>query len=93
MTEDEAKIKRCCGPEGCGKPDGYDSVHNATSEFLMKVPRRYCIGSMCMAWQWNQGKDNVRQYVDDNGLLIVESGREGMGYCGLASRRADHERL
>jgi len=88
MTEDEAKTKWCpfvrMSPQSAinNRGDNHPNAGNVK-----------CIGSDCMAWQWNQGKDNVRQYVDDNGLLIVESGREGMGYCGLASRRADHERL
>lgn len=33
--EEEAKLKRCCGPEGCG--DGR--------------PKRYCVASDCMAWR------------------------------------------
>lgn len=45
-----------------------------------------CIGSQCMAWRWNKPEDNIRQYVDDDGLMIVETGRKGMGFCGLAGK-------
>jgi hypothetical protein len=44
LTEDEAKTKRCCGPDGCGAP----VFHVNSGEFL----GRFCIGSACMAWQW-----------------------------------------
>lgn len=39
MTEDEAQVTQCCGPEGCG--------------YFNDQPRpaRWCVGSMCMAWR------------------------------------------
>ena len=38
ITEKEAQLKRCCGPEGCGR--------------LVTENNRFCIGSDCMAWSW-----------------------------------------
>lgn len=77
MTEGEARTKLCyLGPNGPG--DLY-YVRDGDKVF-------HCIGSACMAWRWNKGKDNTRQYVDKNGLLIVETGQKGMGYCGLAGK-------
>ena len=38
MTEEEANLTRCCGPEGCGG--------NSAGE-----PERYCIGARCMGWR------------------------------------------
>lgn len=40
MTEDDAKKKRCCGPEGCGQ-----------LRFVELTRVRFCIGSECMAWR------------------------------------------
>ena len=40
MTEDEARGKRCCGPDGCG------------DEGNERDGRRWCNGSACMAWRW-----------------------------------------
>jgi hypothetical protein len=41
VTEEEAKRKRCCGPDQCGEvPFGGD------------LDKRYCIGEQCMAWRY-----------------------------------------
>lgn len=37
QTENDAKDKRCCGPESCGAGTNKG---------------RFCIGSACMAWLW-----------------------------------------
>jgi len=42
MTENEAKTKHCCGPEGTGSKGPPDN--DGTCD-------RYCIGSACMAWR------------------------------------------
>ena len=40
MTEEEAHLKQCCGPDGCGR-------HNEEP-----YPARWCVGASCMAWRW-----------------------------------------
>lgn len=44
MTENEAQITACCGPEGVG--------------FFNDVPRpaRWRVASQCMAWRWSETK-------------------------------------
>lgn len=61
MSEQDAKKKRCCGPEGCGK------VHKSSG------PHRWCIGSLCMAWVWQKDATMTTSngftgvaYVDDS---------------------------
>jgi hypothetical protein len=39
MTEEQAHLTRCCGPEGCG---GNSSGGR----------ERFCLASHCMAWRW-----------------------------------------
>ena len=41
MTEDEAKKKRCCGPQYCGH-----GRRNTDDIYDM-----WCVGSLCMAWR------------------------------------------
>jgi hypothetical protein len=41
MTEDEARMKRCCGPSDCGRRD-----NNSYAPEL-----RWCVASQCMAWK------------------------------------------
>ena len=43
MTEKEARLKRCCGPEGCGWVCPNDD-------------ERYCVASDCMAWSLDKTK-------------------------------------
>jgi hypothetical protein len=53
VTEDEAKITRCCGPEGCGKVERTDLVYNqADTECVGFTTLRFCVGNACMAWRW-----------------------------------------
>ena len=76
MTEDQAKTKRCCGPEGCG-----DYIHKDTSQ------ERYCIGSQCMAWRSTIDAADAttqKEYVE---LDLLYPGPETIsGYCGLAGK-------
>lgn len=63
MTEDQAKLTRCCGPEGCGirRREDLERVrrergqHNTDAELFaaLQLAPRYCIGSACMGWRWN----------------------------------------
>ena len=73
MTEDEAKTKRCCGPEGCG-----------VSEVLDQVRARRCIASECMAWDWevvNRDLQPGDQTPAPDAVFSVRSTTEGD--CGL----------
>jgi len=74
MTEDEAKTKRCCGPEGCG--------------FVGNDKERYCIGSQCMAWRWIKiDRDYKFGPADDEGKMkVLSSPITEYGYCGLAGK-------
>ena len=45
MTEDEARTKRCCGPEGTGIPGDKG---------------RLCVGPECMAWHHFVDKDTMQ---------------------------------
>lgn len=87
MTEDEAKVTQCCGPEGCG--------------YFNEEPRpaRWCVGSACMAWRrqkLSEPRAKIEAIKDHraahNSTLIeaknaVEAGWTDApteGYCGLA---------
>jgi hypothetical protein len=71
MTEEEAKGKRCCGPEGCGEPG---KTHGPYYHRVGRV----CIGSACMAWR------KVMEYTTDINGDRIETRDTGAGYCGLA---------
>lgn len=78
MTEEQAKTKRCCGPENCGdvgNPDATGYRH------------RWCNGSACMAWRWFQpghDPDLGRQFPD---LMQSDlNARRDVGYCGRAGK-------
>lgn len=43
VTEQDAKNKRCCGPDGCG-----DVKRGVTG--MRASDERFCIGSECMGW-------------------------------------------
>jgi len=79
VTEEEAKTKRCCGPVGCGEADAevltlavktFTGDYEALQRAINFVPRM-CIGSACMAWQWETPAPKVVERV---------------GWCGLAQR-------
>lgn len=85
-TETEARELRCCGPDGCGAI----SMCAGTSE----RDYRYCVGSKCMAWQWDDGQQNsydkTRPPGDDwekLGNFWTRTPKPGAsyraGYCGL----------
>ena len=70
LTEEEAKTKRCCGPEGTG------IVHfgGEDREWIALWPgetkcdsQRFCIASQCMAWRLHNPFDEI-------------------GFCGLAGK-------
>lgn len=70
MTEDEAKTKACCGPEGCGEEMPPTDVITA-GHFVRHSGKegRFCIGSRCMGWRWITG-----HLIDTD------------GYCGYAGK-------
>lgn len=86
INEDEAKQRRCCGPEGCGckKPDSYHEDGNDV--IIISNTERYCAGPDCMGWRKsgskfkdNQGKLHDRNLTDMGEWIDV-------GYCGLAGK-------
>ena len=87
LTEDEAKTKRCCGPEGCG--------YTHTSATSTRAGERYCIASACIAWRWGQ-KRNPDWKPDHSGMMWPSPHPDDRpathirdtehGYCGLSGR-------
>jgi hypothetical protein len=93
-TEQDARTRRCCGPEGCGH-----YVLRATASGA----DRYCLASGCMAWRWNPTRCGRLEFTGDRGPIVaprhtpVETmayWRETFGepvalpdegYCGLAA--------
>jgi len=76
MTEAEANLTRCCGPEGCGG--------NSAGE-----PERYCVASRCMGWRWEQEANQpalTNWAKGDMSGPAPESKRQSatFGFCGLA---------
>ena len=87
MTEEEAKTKHCCGPEGCGSREenkfGYPKPTASNSELLRytigsTMMPRMCIGSACTAWRKLKRRESQTSQVD-NRTTWIET-----GYCGLA---------
>ena len=79
MTEDEAKTKRCCGPEGCGEEHSANTTGFTTA--------RYCIGSACMGWRFSltakptpHSTGGITEMVHTITLSTTE------GYCGHAGK-------
>ncbi len=93
--EDEAQLKRCCGPEGCGAQHGV---------------MRFCIGSSCMGWRWqplladdafkeavikaredlkqtkSAKQDDAAKHVAKNRAKYGLPPEPHLGYCGLAGQ-------
>lgn len=79
MTEDQARITQCCGPEGCGYVNPDDNI-------------RYCVGSACMAWRWDDVPNPEYERMSQS-FMAFSGPRPPMsfkskecGYCGLAGR-------
>ena len=85
LTDEEAPVKRCCGPKECGiKRDG----------------NRWCIGSACMAWRWAEPAKRTYRVWKDTGKRVdpgttapieavryeQEENLSRAGYCGLAGK-------
>lgn len=100
MTEDEARAKTCCGPEGCGhkssagswaqyaRDGGTYSEHQvaALTQLAIANAPRVCIGSACMAWR--RDTRPISGYIAQDGTSVVtQRGPDPEhGYCGLAGR-------
>ena len=94
VSEEEAKTKRCCGPEGCGEREGRPEHKHALRLSAIEVEAatvalmpRMCIGSACMAWRWAQKPNPDFQPMSawptlPHANLYLED-RE-RGYCGYA---------
>jgi hypothetical protein len=57
MKEEEAKTKRCGGPNGCGTLINPASRGRIPQEMLLQLAvevnsPRWCIASDCMMWEW-----------------------------------------
>ena len=88
VTEEEAKTKRCCGPEGCGKANS-DDMNKISAlcvemrplppeavAWALKQADQMCIGSACMEWRWFG--------VVSTMLVDVNLPPPKHGYCGYA---------
>jgi hypothetical protein len=79
MTEDEARLKQCCGPENCG--------HFNDNPY----PARWCNTTACMAWRWREawwhgdGSREVQQGEYVMGSPVLKASATD-GFCGLAGR-------
>jgi len=90
FIEADARTKRCCGPEGCGRRKLPEDIHPLASD-LEHRPIRFCIGSDCMAWRFVVEHEPLTQ---DELHLAGMAGRLAQalkpeikprrGYCGLA---------
>lgn len=86
--EEQAKLIRCCGPEGCGAVNDHGA--------------RFCIAASCMGWRWFDPekeelfcipgrtplrKDQVRYPLaglDQSGSWKFVKVEHRRGYCGYA---------
>lgn len=79
MTEDQANLTRCCGPEGCGG--------NSAGE-----AERYCLASRCMGWRWvivtnpDYQPPNFMMFPTKPGVGHPYLQSNTDGFCGLAGK-------
>jgi hypothetical protein len=78
LTEEAAKLFRCCGPPNVGEQQGN---------------LRFCFGARCIAWRWMQEKEPLSNEEIKNAGLAVGLAQAlkpnvklPRGYCGLAGR-------
>jgi len=85
MTEEEAKTKRCCGPEGTGTTINPDTKVNMKEVITGVCIPRWCIASDCMGWQWVKGKGNTPHMTEKAQAKVDALPQDQRhGYCGLA---------
>lgn len=72
MTEDEAQMKQCCGPDPCG--------HFNDNPY----PARWCNTTACMAWRWVGYRSADGTWVRKAPDGQKWNGDNADGYCGLA---------
>lgn len=74
LTEAQARDKRCCGPEGCGETRWLDG----------RPLGRFCIGSACMAWEWDRAPgESLFDPATGDRAGHRRSQEDATGYCGL----------
>lgn len=85
LTEEEAKTKRCCGPQGYR--------HDTEGSYR-------CIASECMAWRWVEPETEYYPGYSEGGIPLDKPAGDGWeksgagwsrqwpvvrrGFCGLA---------
>jgi hypothetical protein len=80
MTEDEAKVKRCCGP-----PAAAHAVFYRSAGTSMGATPMFCIGSSCMAWRVTGSKFKDACTGQLSGRDLTGNGQWiETGFCGLA---------
>lgn len=82
MTEEDAKTKFCCGPDGTGTPRAMS--YNAVKDRMEPVGHlRMCIGSACMAWRTIRAGTGSMTTTGPYSVVSTIYLEDG-GYCGLA---------
>ena len=87
-TEDEARLKFCPFYQKTGIPNIRGEIIEVDNRYE-ELPPYNCLGSKCMAWQWE--KATLRQVVNQDSKggevsLADEPDAKSRGYCGLLRR-------
>ena len=94
MTQDEAKTKRCGGPNGCGTLVNPILDGSIPNELLLQLAvevnsPRWCIASNCMMWDpyeyYSDGKGGAWSQQNAEETLKIITG----GDCGLKAKELE----